>query len=138
MNVPEHNTLIALVREYLSAMEVRDLDRAQALVAADAEFIFPGGRRLAKLGEIVAGSKRRYRQIGKMIDSFDVLPRENGGTVWCYGTLYGEWIDGTAFSGIRFIDRFEIVGGQIVSQRVWNDAGEIAAARRATAEGHGI
>ena len=136
MSAPRQDALIALVREYLSAMEARDLDRAQALVAADAEFIFPGGRRPANLGEIVAGSQKRYGRIGKVIDAFDVLPRENGGTVWCYGTLHGEWIDGTAFSGIRFIDRFEIGGGRIESQRVWNDAGEIAAAHRATAEGH--
>jgi hypothetical protein len=136
MSAPRQDALIALVGEYLSAMEARDLGRAQTLVAADAEFIFPGGRRPASLGEIVAGSQKRYRKIGKVIDGFDVLPRENGGTVWCYGTLYGEWIDGTAFSGIRFIDRFDIVGGRIESQRVWNDAGEIAVAHRATAEGH--
>lgn len=136
MSAPRQDALIALVREYLSAMEARDLDRAQALVAGGAEFIFPGGRRPASLGEIVAGSQKRYRKIGKVIDGFDVLPRENGGTVWCYGTLYGQWLDGTAFSGIRFIDRFDIVGGRIESQRVWNDAGEIAVAHRATAEGH--
>ena len=41
------------------------------------------------------------------------------------GTLHGRWLDGSAFDGIRFIDRFEIRGGRIVRQDVWNDAGEL-------------
>ena len=45
--------------------------------------------------------------------------------VYCRGTLAGEWPDGRAFAGVRFIDRFEIDdAGRIVDQQVWNDLGE--------------
>ena len=43
------------------------------------------------------------------------------------GTLAGEWPDGTAFSGIRFIDRFEVTDGKITQQDVWNDIAEVRA-----------
>jgi len=41
------------------------------------------------------------------------------------GTLYGRWLDGSSFEGIRFIDRIEIRDGLVVRQDVWNDAGEL-------------
>jgi limonene-1,2-epoxide hydrolase len=41
-----------------------------------------------------------------------------------FGTLYGEWPDGRAFEGIRFIDRFVVRGGRLADQKVWNDLGE--------------
>jgi hypothetical protein len=44
--------------------------------------------------------------------------------VYCHGTLEGCWLDGTAFSGVRFIDRFLVQGGLLVSQDVWNDLAE--------------
>jgi hypothetical protein len=44
--------------------------------------------------------------------------------VYCFGTLYGEWSDGTPFSGVRFIDRFTIKDGLLTDQRVWNDLAE--------------
>ena len=47
--------------------------------------------------------------------------------VYCFGTLSGEWLDGTSFEGIRFIDRFEVVGDKISRQDVWNDMGEVKA-----------
>ena len=47
--------------------------------------------------------------------------------VYCRGKLSGEWSDGQAFSDIRFIDRFELVGGKITRQDVWNDIAETRA-----------
>ena len=43
---------------------------------------------------------------------------------WEAAQRAGEWPDGTAFEGIRFIDRFVVVDGKITDQRVWNDLGE--------------
>ena len=37
----------------------------------------------------------------------------------------GSWLDGSGFSGIRFVDRFELEGEPIVAQMVWNDIAEI-------------
>ncbi|EDZ42034.1 4-oxalocrotonate tautomerase [Rhodobacteraceae bacterium HTCC2083] len=47
--------------------------------------------------------------------------------VYCRGTLSGEWPDGTTFTGIRFIDRFEVVGDKLTQQDVWNDIAETKA-----------
>jgi len=41
--------------------------------------------------------------------------------VFCTGTLHGEWLDGSTFEGIRFVDRFEIADGLLQRQDVWND-----------------
>ena len=45
--------------------------------------------------------------------------------VYCSGTLFGVWNDGSAFEGIRFIDRFEVVNNLLTRQEVWNDVAEI-------------
>jgi hypothetical protein len=50
---------------------------------------------------------------------------DGGVNVYVRGTLHGRWRDGSAFDGVRFIDRFEIRDGLIVRQDVWNDAGEL-------------
>jgi hypothetical protein len=44
--------------------------------------------------------------------------------VYCHGTLQGQWPDGSAFEGIRFIDRFLVQAGRLVRQDVWNDLAE--------------
>lgn len=116
----------ALALRYLAAMERRDLDAARVLVAADAEFVFPGGARRSDLAAIVAGSSGRYRSIAKHVERCDLCERADGtAVVYVLGTLYGQWPDGSAFSGIRFVDRFEVAGGLIRRQEVWNDSGEI-------------
>ena len=47
--------------------------------------------------------------------------------VYCRGVLKGEWPDGGEFSGIRFVDRFEVIKGKLVRQDVWNDLAEMRA-----------
>jgi hypothetical protein len=36
----------------------------------------------------------------------------------------GEWHDGTAFEGNRYVDRFVVRDGKIVRMDVWNDSAE--------------
>jgi hypothetical protein len=31
------------------------------------------------------------------------------------------WLDGSAFEGVRFLDRFDVRDGRIQRQDVWND-----------------
>ena len=120
-----HDGPRALALRYLAAMERRDLDAARVLVTADAEFVFPGGARRSDLAAIVAGSSGRYRSIAKHGERCDLCERADGtAVVYVLGTLYGQWPDGSAFSGIRFVDRFEVAGGLIRRQEVWNDSGE--------------
>lgn len=120
---------VELVRAYLAAMEARDLPRAESFLASGFAMIFPGGARFTALADLVARSRTRYRFVRKTYERFDVAAAPDGTVVYCFGTLSGEWPDGTPFTGIRFIDRFTIRAGKLVDQMVWNDLAEARAAR---------
>lgn len=110
-----------IVRDFLSAMERRDLAGAQAMLAPDFAMTFPGGASFAKLEELIDWARPRYQRVGKVYERFDTVPGMEDATVYCFGTLEGVWPDGSAFSGIRFIDRFTVRAGMLVDQKVWND-----------------
>lgn len=110
-----------IVRDFLGAMERRDLVAAKALLAPDFFMTFPGGATFAKLEELIDWARPRYRRIGKVYERFDTVPGMDNAVVYCFGMLEGVWPDGSVFSGIRFIDRFIVRGGLLVDQKVWND-----------------
>lgn len=113
-----------VVMTYLKAMEARDLDRAQALLAPGFEMVFPGTAPMQTLAELIAWAAPRYRFVTKSYEGVEAFQGARA-TVYTRGTLSGEWPDGTPFSGIRFIDRFELDGGLICRQDVWNDIAEV-------------
>jgi hypothetical protein len=115
-----------VVREYLAAMERRDLAAAKAMLAPGFAMVFPGGMRLETLEQLVEWARPRYRRAAKTYERFDVAPAPDGAsTVYCFGTLYGELLSGEPYAGIRFIDRFTVAAGKLVDQSVWNDMGEV-------------
>jgi Domain of unknown function (DUF4440) len=114
-----------VVRDYLGAMERRDLAAAKALLAPGFFMVFPGGARFDSLEQLVESAKGRYRSAKKTYERFDAFE----GGVYCFGTLYGELLDGTPYSGIRFIDRFSVHEGKLVDQKVWNDMAEVLGAK---------
>lgn len=118
---------VAMVKGFLAAMEARDLDRARAFLADGFVMHFPAQAPMHRLEELVAWSKPRYRFVRKTYDGFDVTATDAATVVYAFGTLHGEWLDGTAFEGIRFIDRFEVVDGRFTRQDVWNDMAETKA-----------
>ena len=113
-----------IVRDFLTAMESRDLDAAKRHLSEDFIMTFPGATQFVALEELVAWGATRYQSVGKSFDGFNTAFHGTHSTVFCYGTLSGRWLDGTAFSGVRFIDRFELEGEVITSQTVWNDLAE--------------
>ena len=115
---------VSTVQQYLTAMENRELETAQAFLDKDFSMTFPGGNVFTELSQLVEWSKTRYQSIGKTYERFDESQSGNETVVYCYGTLSGVWLDGTDFSGVRFIDRFTVVDGLIRSQLVWNDLAE--------------
>ena len=118
-----------VVRDYLAAMERRDLAAANALLAPGFIMTFPGGVQLDTLEQLVDWARQRYRSAKKTYEQFDVAPGAVGtSVVYCYGTLHGELLSGAAFSGVRFIDRFTVSAGGLVDQRVWNDMAEVLGA----------
>ncbi|MBD3664530.1 tautomerase family protein [Sulfitobacter sp. TSTF-M16] len=114
-----------LVRAYLAAMEARDLKKAQAMLGDGFTMSFPGTAPMRTLQELMDWAAPRYRFVKKTYEIFDVSQGADAAIVHCHGMLNGEWPDGTLFEGIRFIDRFELKGGRITKQDVWNDMGEV-------------
>ncbi len=114
-----------LVRQYLGAMERRDLAAAKAMLAPGFFMVFPGATRFDSLEQLVESARGRYRSAKKTYERFDAFE----GGVYCFGTLYGELLDGTPYSGIRFIDRFTVHDGKLVDQKVWNDMAEVLGAK---------
>lgn len=109
------------VRDFLAAMERRDLAAAAGYLADGFAMTFPGGVRFTRLEELVAWSAPRYRRIAKVYEGFDTVPGMEYAVVYCRGMLSGERPDGAPFSGIRFIDRFTVRAGRLLDQQVWND-----------------
>lgn len=118
---------------YLEAMERRDFDAARAFVAdGRVAMTFPGGRRFDAVEQIAGNSASRYRRVQKTITRKQAWNMTDGRIgVLISGTLYGEWTDGEAYDGIRFVDWFELEDGLIVRQDVWNDTAERIAQRAA-------
>lgn len=105
-------------------MQARELTQAQQFLAPEFVMRFPGGATLHRLEELVQWAKTRYQRVAKVFDQFDECWTDQGAVVYCAGTLEGVWPDGSAFAGVRFIDRFVLVDGLIRQQDVWNDLAE--------------
>ena len=111
------------VRAFLAALEARDLDAARALTGPGFAMRFPGTGPMTDLSQLLDWAAGRYRRVGKTVEAVETL----GDVVYLRGTLHGDWPDGSAFDGIRFIDRFELRGGKIVDQQDWNDLADARA-----------
>mgnify|MGYP001593328073 FL=1 len=116
----------ATVRAFLSAMEARDLEKAQGFLSEGFTMTFPGTELMTTLAQLIEWAKPRYLHVRKTYDGFDAMQSAgDAAIVYCRGTLSGEWPDGTPFEGIR--DRFEVVGDKLIQQDVWNDIAETKA-----------
>ncbi|UES40029.1 nuclear transport factor 2 family protein [Roseibium aggregatum] len=113
-----------IVREYLDASMKPDPDLAATYVADDVTITFTGGRVFNHPSGPTGFNAKRYNWVKKKMDRFDVARGADGVVVYSVGTLYGEWPDGTAFEGNRYVDRFEVNDGKITKMDVWNDSAE--------------
>ena len=57
-----------IVREYLSAMEKRDLETAKQYLSDDFTMVFPGGASFKKIEDLISWSGKRYRNIKKSFE----------------------------------------------------------------------
>ncbi len=121
---PELPEASAMVRHFLERMQARDLDAARQWLAPGFVMTFPGGAPMHDFAQLFDWARTRYSRVGKQFERFDECWGESSTVVYCTGTLEGVWLDGTPFSGIRFIDRFEVADGLIIRQDVWNDLAE--------------
>jgi ketosteroid isomerase-like protein len=121
-----------VVRDYLAAMERRDLAAAKAMLAPGFSMVLPGGARFESLEALVDWARPRYKRALKSYDRFDVSTQADGSAVvYCFGALHGELNDGSPYSGIRFIDRFTVRDGKLADQMVWNDMSAVLGAKLA-------
>jgi hypothetical protein len=116
----------ALVNEYLRILMIPDPAGVQRMVSPQLRIRFTGGREMRDPVECAAFNATRYRWVRKRIERTEVVA---GGTaehtvVFSSGTLYGEWPDGTAFEGNRYVDRYVVSHGLIEQMDVWNDSAE--------------
>lgn len=114
----------AIVEAYLTASMIPDSDAAAAYMAPGTVITFTGGREFDHPRGPTSFNAKRYRWVKKKMDRFDVCPGDGETVVYSVGTLYGEWKDGTAFEGNRYVDRFVVRNGKITKMDVWNDSAE--------------
>jgi hypothetical protein len=119
-------TPAALVNEYLRLVMIPDPVAARRFVAPDLRIRFTGGRAMRDPAECTTFNAGRYRWVKKRIERTETVagstPEES--VVYSLGTLYGEWPDGSAFEGNRYVDRYVVRHGLITEQAVWNDSAE--------------
>lgn len=113
-----------IVRAYLDASMKPDPDLAATYVADHVTITFTGGRVFNHPSGPTGFNAMRYKWVKKKMDLFDVARGAEGVVVYSVGTLFGEWPDGTAFEGNRYVDRFEVNDGKITKMDVWNDSAE--------------
>ena len=114
----------AVVTAYLEASMVPDPERAAGYMAPGIPITFTGARLFHHPREVTAFNAGRYAWVKKRMERLDVVPGDGFTTVYSLGTLYGAWPDGTPFEDNRYVDRFTVRDGMIVTMEVWNDSAE--------------
>ena len=113
-----------IVERFLEASMIPDPVAAAVFISPELDITFTGGRKYKHPRETAAFNAKRYKWVKKRFERTDVVPGTSETIVYNIGTLHGEWPDGTAFEGNRYVDRFVVRGGKIVKMDVWNDSAE--------------
>lgn len=127
---PAQNVLDSLppeaqtVRDFLDASMKPDPVLAATFMSDDVVITFTDGQKYDHPSGTTAFNAARYKWVKKKFGQFDVVKYDDETVVYSIGWLYGEWPDGTAFEGNRYVDRFVIKNGKIVKMDVWNESAE--------------
>ena len=126
----------AIVEAYLELSMIPDPEGASRHVSPDFQLVFTGGRRFSGPAESAGFNAKRYKWVKKRFLRTDAAHDPATGDVHVYNTgyLYGEWHDGTPFETNRYMDKFVVRDGVIVSTDVWNDSAEILLHKAGLAE----
>jgi ketosteroid isomerase-like protein len=120
-----HEQAVNLVKDFLAASMAPDPDRAASLMAENVQITFTGKRVMARVHEVTGFNAHRYQWVKKQLGDFEWMAKSEDHTViYCTGTLYGCWPDGRDFAGNRYLDRYEVKAGKIITMDVWNDSAE--------------
>ena len=110
--------------DFFAAMSARDLTRLQTLLAPGFVMTVSGNHRFTRLEDFFAYSGARQGAVRKHVDEFDVRVEGDSAVVYSVGTMSGTWLDGSAFQGVRFVDRFGLQNGLITTLDVFSDMAE--------------
>ncbi len=110
--------------DFFAAMSARDLPRLQTVLAPGFVMTVSGNQRFTRLEDFFAHSRARQGAVRKHIEGFDVSFNGDSAVVYSFGTMSGTWLDGSAFQGVRFIDRFGLQSGLITTLDVFSDMAE--------------
>jgi hypothetical protein len=115
-----------VVDEYLRLLMIPDPAAARLFVAPDLRIRFTGGRAMQDPAECAAFNATRYRWVKKQVEATETVAGGTDGhtVVYSRGYLYGAWLDGRAFEGNRYLDRYVVSHGRITHMDVWNDSAE--------------
>lgn len=113
-----------VVKNFLDAMSRRDFAAMEQLMAPEFKMTVSGGAVFKHPREFAAQSGKRQKSARKTTDRYDEIPTTDGGVVFAMGSMAGEWLNGQTYTGIRYVDRFEIKNGKIVDMNVWSDMSE--------------
>jgi len=120
----------ALVDEFLRLIMIPDPVAARRYTAPGLRIRFTGGRAMSDPTECSAFNAARYKWVKKKIERTETVAAGTNSdgdaetVVYSLGTLYGQWPDGTAFEGNRYVDRYVVKDGLITQMDVWNDSAE--------------
>jgi limonene-1,2-epoxide hydrolase len=115
---------VDVVKAFLEAMGKRDFAAMEAVMAPSFKMTVTGGSTFTHPREFAAQSKGRQKSAIKTTDRYDEVPMPGGMIVYSIGSMAGEWNNGTRYSGVRYIDRFEVVNGKITDMNVYSDMAE--------------
>ncbi|MFA6262637.1 MAG: nuclear transport factor 2 family protein [Bacteroidia bacterium] len=121
-----------VVDEYLRVLMLPDPVAARRFIAPDLHIRFTGGRVMKDPAECTAFNAARYKWVKKKVERTETVAggSDAATVVYSLGTLYGEWPDGVAFEGNRYVDRYVVRQELIVQMDVWNDSAEWLLERR--------
>ena len=141
----ERADAIDLVRGWLDAMARRDFAAAAPMMVTGARVVISGGHEFAAIGatdfvasefgtleDFAAFSAGRYATLRKQADAFETCEAPGGIAVYVRGTASGAFVDGTEFTGARWVDRFQVTQGRIAGLETWSDLAELRLARGAS------
>jgi hypothetical protein len=125
-------TAAEVVDEFLRLIMIPDPVAARRCTAPNLRIRFTGGRAMSDPTECTAFNASRYKWVKKRIERTETvaastntsISADDETVVYSLGTLYGQWPDGTAFEGNRYLDRYVVRAGLITQMDVWNDSAE--------------
>ena len=123
-------TAAEIVNEFLRLIMLPDPLAASRFTSPDMRIVFTGGRKMSQPADCTKFNASRYKWVKKRIERTETVMADSNASargetvVYSLGTLYGQWPDGTAFEGNRYVDRYVVSDRLITQMDVWNDSAE--------------